>query len=456
LADDAGSLLVRAGLIAEDQLASAKKAQSQSGGTVAEHLVLGGVIRDEDLTRFYMERLLVPRVNSELFERISERLLRLIPADMATEFRVIPVALDREQNLTLAMSDPSHLHAAEEIGFFTGTYVVRAVATQAQIARALLRYYGQATPLAANSEKAATDTPRTSIARRIDAVLEVQEALPVIDPTGPTATILTRPEPEPKGTPVELAPRAGEVEVRAQDRKVDDLPAVLIESGLLEQRTPLPPAAGPQETTSGEIIIAPRKKASTLTLGGNGRPRDPMATTAKFQIPTDDSDALETSSTELVLTFRRFEEMSTKNEVIHAFLDYLQKTFERVAFLVVREETLAVHAVRAARVQPGAHNVSLALGGDSMFQKVIDERTPFRGRASDAPSIAFIESMFGDAEEESYTLPLQVRDVLVGLFYADRMRRSSVPEHISAAARAAGLALERILQHRKFETIPPG
>src|SRR5262249_44228521 len=52
-----------------------------------------------------------------------------------------------DNNLTVAMSDPSDRHAVDEISFFTGAYVVRAVATQMQIAWCLAHYYGHVTDL---------------------------------------------------------------------------------------------------------------------------------------------------------------------------------------------------------------------------------------------------------------------------------------------------------------------
>src|SRR5207302_9463275 len=75
------------------------------------------------------------------------RVIAALPADMAIELRAVPVSLDNENNLTVAMSDPSDRHAVDEIAFFTGTYVVRAVATQMQIAWCLAHYYGHVTPL---------------------------------------------------------------------------------------------------------------------------------------------------------------------------------------------------------------------------------------------------------------------------------------------------------------------
>jgi MshEN domain len=147
LADDAGALLVRSGLIAAEHLAAARATCAEVGGTLGEHLVAAALITDEALTEFYRSRLLVPQVNPNSLARLPKDVIAAVPADMAVEFRVVPVSIDREGNLTVAMSDPSNRHAVDEIAFFTGRYVVRAVATQMQIAWCLAHYYGHITEL---------------------------------------------------------------------------------------------------------------------------------------------------------------------------------------------------------------------------------------------------------------------------------------------------------------------
>ena len=132
---DTGSILLSAGMITADQLAAAREKTRQDGGTIAEYLVLSQAIEDEELTMFYRRQLMVPRVNPDQLAQIKDRLIRLVPEDMAAEFRVVPVSLDHDQNLTIAMSDPGHVAAVDELGFFTGSYIVRAVATQAQLDR---------------------------------------------------------------------------------------------------------------------------------------------------------------------------------------------------------------------------------------------------------------------------------------------------------------------------------
>jgi hypothetical protein len=147
LADDAGALLVRSGLVSSTALDEARARTADLGGTLGEQLVATGAVADDRLTEFYRQRLLVPQVNPNTLARLPAKVVAVIPSEMAVELRAIPVSLDGDNNLTVAMSDPSDRHAVDEIAFFTGAYVVRAVATQMQIAWCLAHYYGHVTPL---------------------------------------------------------------------------------------------------------------------------------------------------------------------------------------------------------------------------------------------------------------------------------------------------------------------
>ncbi|HEY4057683.1 MAG TPA: hypothetical protein VGM39_13805, partial [Kofleriaceae bacterium] len=119
----------------------------QYGGTIGEQLVFTNAISDDALTAFYKERQLVPQVNPNTLARLSVRVIASLSQDLAIELRAIPVSFDDANNLTIAMSDPSDSAAVDEIAFFTGATVVRAVATQMQIAWCLAHYYGHVTPL---------------------------------------------------------------------------------------------------------------------------------------------------------------------------------------------------------------------------------------------------------------------------------------------------------------------
>src|SRR5215831_20382257 len=147
MGDSAGALLLRSGILTPDQLMAAHAARQHEGGTLGYHLVRMGLVDEEKLAEFYRHRLMVPRLKREALERIKLRVIERVPRDMAGEFRVIPTDVDKEGNLTLAMSDPTDTHAVDEVAFFTGQYVMRAVAAESDIEWALAKYYGVMKPI---------------------------------------------------------------------------------------------------------------------------------------------------------------------------------------------------------------------------------------------------------------------------------------------------------------------
>jgi hypothetical protein len=147
MTDNAGPLLCRAGLISQAQLKTAYETQGRGGGTLAEVLIGAELIDEERLCDFFRDRLMVPRVGVAELSRVNRRVTGVLPSDMAGEFRVVPMEIERDGTLVLAMADPSDTHAIDEIHFFTGKPVVRVVAPVTAIAWALHHFYGVTTPL---------------------------------------------------------------------------------------------------------------------------------------------------------------------------------------------------------------------------------------------------------------------------------------------------------------------
>ncbi|MBL4637186.1 MAG: hypothetical protein JKY56_25250 [Kofleriaceae bacterium] len=253
MSDDVGSLLLRAGMIAPQQLEEARSAAKKNGGTVPEQLIQQGELDDEELTRFYCRQLLIPRINPSQLAKLPPHLLEKLPADMASEFRSIPAMMDTDGNLTLVMSDPSDIKAADEIGFFTGSYIVRAIATQAQIAWCLAHYYNQVTPLhkqlISSGQWPRDSGPRVSDKPTPNKKPKEREDSDQIS-TGPLArekrevklgtarrrsrrraAVPRRPTNQ-QPSPPELIARAGEIISRGseRDRRVSMQPAVVISS----------------------------------------------------------------------------------------------------------------------------------------------------------------------------------------------------------------------------------
>jgi len=279
VADDAGALLVRSGLVSSNALDDARARVANVGGTLGEQLVTNGAITDDDLTDFYRSRLLVPQVNPNLLARLTPKVVATIPSDMAIELRAIPVSLDGDNNLTVAMSDPSDRHAVDEIAFFTGAYVVRAVATQMQIAWCLAHYYGHVTAL---GQRLLYATGGES-------------------PAKPTGAAASQRLPRPKGSELEQRPSAApEAPAMASDPASASLPTSTsapypVSVARLVARVPTPPTPISMPASAPRIVPptgtstsppAPRATPSTSTPAVAPRPTPSTSPPAVAPRPT--------------------------------------------------------------------------------------------------------------------------------------------------------------------------
>ena len=141
MADMPGALLLRMGVLQPGDLAAAAALQEREGGSFGECLVRLGAVDEEQLADFYKTRLMITRVPDHRLVDIHKAILGMVSADMAAEFRVLPVDLDGD-GLVLAMADPTDNHAVDEVAFFADRFVVRAVATESAIRRAIESHYG--------------------------------------------------------------------------------------------------------------------------------------------------------------------------------------------------------------------------------------------------------------------------------------------------------------------------
>src|SRR5437660_293584 len=96
----AGSLLLRHGVVKPDQISAAHALRQKDGGSFGEALVRIGAVDEEQLVEFYHRRLMIPRIADNKMLQVSPKVLSLVPADMAAEFRVLPVEVDNEGTIT--------------------------------------------------------------------------------------------------------------------------------------------------------------------------------------------------------------------------------------------------------------------------------------------------------------------------------------------------------------------
>lgn len=262
----AGSLLLRAGLIAPEHLVSAETMRQRDGGTFGECLVRMGVVSEEQLVDFYHRRLLVPRIAPAQFERVSPRAVAALPADMAAEFRVFPVEIDSEGTITLAMADPANTHVIDELTFFTDRFLQRAVAAESVIKRAIERYYG----VRFEAPRAAAPPPRAA-AEKAPAMGEPEEVVlltasaivafpPVSEPVvllRPEA-IVRQPSPAPASAKAALAKEAPPAAAAKGVTAPVEPEAVVLLTKVKRADTPLPPTVtAERDRAPAQVRVAP-------------------------------------------------------------------------------------------------------------------------------------------------------------------------------------------------------
>ena len=114
-----GELLVKTGVLSEEQFQKAEEARSAGGGGfIGSYLVKLGFLSEQDIAEVISEQYDVPIIELDEYS-IQDELLQLIPQNLAVKHGLIPI-VQSGSSLTVAMIDPSNLTALNDIKFITG------------------------------------------------------------------------------------------------------------------------------------------------------------------------------------------------------------------------------------------------------------------------------------------------------------------------------------------------
>jgi hypothetical protein len=141
------ALLVREGLLTDDQVAHALAMSRGTSTTWIEHLLLTGLLDDTVLAKMIGAHASVPPCVLQRLVAADPEVLASIPAEIAVEHRAIPVWIEPDGDVCVAMVDPTDERAITELGFFTGKRVLRECARATGVAWALHAHYGVDTAL---------------------------------------------------------------------------------------------------------------------------------------------------------------------------------------------------------------------------------------------------------------------------------------------------------------------
>ena len=134
-----GELLLERGIINEEQLIKALKAQKDRGGLIGQVLVMLGYAKEEEIAQALTVQYGFPYLPLECYE-INAEAIKLIPQNVAEQYNLI--AIDKMGDLlTIAMSNPLNTQAVEDIEMISSCKVQVFVSTMTDIANSIKKYY---------------------------------------------------------------------------------------------------------------------------------------------------------------------------------------------------------------------------------------------------------------------------------------------------------------------------
>ncbi|MEN9508832.1 MAG: type pilus assembly protein PilB, partial [Gemmatimonadota bacterium] len=135
-----GDLLVREGLLTRENLVRALAEQAQyPGQRLGLTLVKMGLVNETDVVRMLARQHRMPAVDLSRFE-VDARLLKLIPAELASKHTVLPLKRDGRQ-LTVAIADPTSMSVVDDLKFITRYDIVPVLAGELSMRTAIEKNY---------------------------------------------------------------------------------------------------------------------------------------------------------------------------------------------------------------------------------------------------------------------------------------------------------------------------
>ncbi|MDZ7829092.1 MAG: GspE/PulE family protein [Halofilum sp. (in: g-proteobacteria)] len=134
-----GDLLVRDGLINEEQLKYALEEQKRRGRKLGAALIDLGFVTEDQVLDSLARQLNIERVDLTRFE-FDPEVVRKLPETLARRFRAIVLA-DRGDDILVGMADPTDIFAYDELGRHLKKNISQAVVSESELVRMIDRVY---------------------------------------------------------------------------------------------------------------------------------------------------------------------------------------------------------------------------------------------------------------------------------------------------------------------------
>ncbi|MBJ6798934.1 GspE/PulE/PilB domain-containing protein [Geomonas propionica] len=419
-----GEMLVQAGKITPAQLDETLKGQAIFGGRFGTNLVEMGYLDELDLAEFLSQKIGVAYAAPGELLDIPPHIIKLIPFDYVKKYKVIPIALNNRK-VTLAMVDPTDLHAIDEIAFATGYIIVPVVAAELRIVTAMEKYYAIKREVRYISVEGGSRGRTRHHASH--------SAAP--QPAAPAARVMTAvPVPEAPKATLEEWPTNVEDEVldlpMLEELSLDVLqeaPAAPVAPAAPASVPPAAPPAAPAAATAPAAPAAPAPEAAAPL--ATPAPEPPAAAPTKPATIAPEPTALaelyqeefeepeQDYSLESVLV--GLAEADDRDWIAELITGHLGPQFKRVAFFLLRGGTATGWMARVDnRPVPEFEGLELSLIEPSVLNVVNQSKSFFLGPMPPTPgNQSIMEALGGGTPFNNLLVPLLMMGRVVAVLY---------------------------------------
>lgn len=133
-------VLIRGGIVTREQLREASEKEKKNGSNLVQELVKLGFTTEDQIVEFLAKQFGIERVSVENIS-LQESAFNLVPPQLIQKHQIIPIRL-AGSTLIVAMTDPTHLAAINEIKFITGYGVRVVLASASEIKKVIEKRFG--------------------------------------------------------------------------------------------------------------------------------------------------------------------------------------------------------------------------------------------------------------------------------------------------------------------------
>lgn len=135
-----GQLLMRAGVITDRQLNDALEVHKATGSPLGRVLVDLGYASQGAILSVMARQIGIPYI--DFSEKTPDpNAVAVVPRDLASRYTLMPVEIDAENRLVVAMADPQNVLALDDLRIITGYEIRSAISTKDAIIAAIEDYY---------------------------------------------------------------------------------------------------------------------------------------------------------------------------------------------------------------------------------------------------------------------------------------------------------------------------